>query len=129
MKKAGLLIVFGLLAVAMCGLTPPADARPQYKKEHDEKYKETDVATALADVKCNACHFGTSKKNRNDYGQALTKVGLTHEKFDELKTDVPALTKHVKECLDKVLKEKNEAGATFGELIKAGKLPGTAPAE
>lgn len=129
MKKAGLLIIGAIVAVILAAQTQPVDARPQYKKEHDEKYKESGIAEALADVKCNVCHFGTSKKNRTDYGKSLVKVGLTQEKFDELKTDVEALTKHIRECLDKVLKEKNDAGQVYGDLIKTGKLPCTEPKE
>jgi len=129
MKKAGLIMLCGLLAAVFIGWSQSASARPQYKKEHDAKYKDSKIAGALKEAKCNACHYGKSKKNRNDYGKALEKSGLSKKSYTELKSDKPALAKHVKEALEKVLKEKNADGETFGDRIKAGKLPGTAPKE
>ena len=127
MKKAGLLVLCGVFALALVIAAKSVDARPQYKKEHDAKYKGSSIEAALKEAKCNSCHYGKSKKNRNDYGKALEKVGLKKDKFTELKSDKAALSKHIKEALEKVLKEKNEEGETFGDRIKAGKLPGTNP--
>ncbi len=129
MKKAGMLLLCGLMAAAFVGWTRTADARPQYKKEHDAKYKGSSIEAALEEVKCNACHYGKKKTDRNDYGQALVKAGLTKESFMEKKGDEKGLAKHIQESLEKALKEKSEGGQTFGDLIKAGKLPGTNPEE
>ena len=129
MKKAGIFTLCGLLAAAFIGMSQTADARPQYKKEHDAKYKGSKIEDALGEAKCNACHYGKKKKDRNDYGKALIKVGLTEESFKAMKDDKEGLAKHVQEALEKVLKEKTEGGETFGERIEAGKLPGTNPEE
>jgi hypothetical protein len=129
MKKAGILTLFGLVAAVFVGLSGTADARPQYKKAHDAKYKDSGIAGDLKTAKCNSCHFGKKKKNRNDYGEALIKAGLTEETYKELKKDKEALAKCIDAALEKVLSEKSASGETFGERIKAGKLPGTNPEE
>ena len=129
MKKAGILTLCGLVAAVFVGLSGTADARPQYKKAHDAKYKESSIAGDLKTAKCNSCHYGKKKKDRNDYGQALVKAGLTEEQYKELKKDKEALAKVIDEALEKVLKEKSASGESFGDRIKAGKLPGTNPEE
>ena len=129
MKKAGITLLCGLVVAMLVGLSGTADARPDYKKVHDKMYKESDIAEALADAKCNACHYGKKKANRNDYGEALIKVGLTEENYKAKKSDKEAFAKEIAEALEKVLKEKSKGGETFGERIKAGKLPGTNPEE
>ena len=125
MKKAGLLLLCGVFAVALVALTNAVDARPQYKKEHDAKYKGSKIESALKEAKCGSCHYGKSKKNRNDYGKALSKAGLTKDKFTELKSDKEALSAHIKKALEKVL--EGDEGKKFAEKIKAGELPGTNP--
>ena len=129
MKKAGILILCGLVAAMLVGLTGTVDARSEYKKVHDAKYKESAIEGALAEAKCNACHIGKKRADRNDYGKALIEAGLTGDNFKAKKGDKEAFAKEIAEALDKVLEAKNEAGETFGERIKAGKLPGTNPAE
>jgi len=132
MKKAGILALCGLLATMLISFVGTADARPQYKKENEAKYKGSSIEDALKEAKCNACHYGTgkdNKKNRNDYGKALIKLGLTKENYDAKKGDKEAFEKQIVETLEKVLKEKSQDGETFGDRIKAGKLPGTNPEE
>ncbi|HUG68429.1 MAG TPA: hypothetical protein VMM76_11820 [Pirellulaceae bacterium] len=130
MKKVGILTLCGLVAAMLVGFTGTVDARPNYSKAHDEMHKDAKNADALKEAKCNKCHYGKSKKDRNDYGKALIKVGLTEENFKaKSKDDKEGLEKDIKEALEKVLKEKNEAGETYGDRIKAGKLPGTNPEE
>ena len=130
MKKAGILTLCGLVAAMLVGYSGNVDARPNYNKAHDEMHKDAQNAEALKEAKCNKCHYGKSKKDRNDYGKALIKLGLTEENFKaKNKDDKEGLEKDIKEALEKVLKEKNEAGETYGDRIKEGKLPGTNPAE
>jgi hypothetical protein len=103
-------------------------ARTPYKNQFLESYKESKIAEAAEEAKCFVCHYSKSKKNRNDYGVALSKH-LNKELYDGLKKDKEALAKKVAEVLKKVEKEKSVSGEKFGELIKKGKLPGTAPEE
>lgn len=125
MKKAGLLLLCCAFAVVLVCVTSSVNARPQYNKEHLKKYEGAPVEDALKEAKCNACHYGKSKKNRNDYGKALEKAGLTKAKFDELKGDGDALSDHVQKALEKVL--EGDAGKEFSDRIKAGKLPADNP--
>ena len=125
MKKLGLTLV-ALFVVGL--LVQSAMARPDYKKVLDTVSKDTKVASVVEELKCNVCHVDKEeKKVRNDYGQALIKCGLTEEKYKELKADKEKLADFVKEIMKKVEAEKSASGATFGELIKAGKAPGTPP--
>jgi len=123
------IVVFCLLAlVSLIWNASTATARPQYKKEFDAVYKESQIADAAKAAKCNNCHYGKTKKNRNDYGTALSKH-LSKVLYKKLKGDKPALAKKVREALKAVLDKESSGGETFGARIEAGKLPGTAPAE
>ena len=114
MKKS--LVKFGLLSVAaavlVLGLSPmfvrEAQARPGYMKQFTAKYPNvTDAATA----KCNVCHFGDEKKNRNDYGKCFGAALPGANCKDNAKVD---------EALLKAESGKSADGKTFGELLKAG---------
>jgi hypothetical protein len=102
------------MAVSLAG-SNRADARPGYLKAFASKYSK--LAAQAKKAKCGVCHYGKSKKNRNDYGKALSKHTGKNQK-DAAK---------VAEALDATAKEKNAKGVTFGSLIEAGKLPGTNP--
>lgn len=112
------LSLLGLAAVGALLLASAnqAEARPQYLKAFVAKYPA--LKAQAMKVKCNACHFGKKKKNRNDYGKALGKhVGKKNQKNAKI----------IDAALSATEKDKNAKGVTFGSLIKAGKLPGTAP--
>jgi hypothetical protein len=110
------------LAVVLANLGENrVQARPQYLKQFIAGNKKLEKEAKK--VKCNVCHYGKKKKNRNDYGQAMAKLFAKNKKKKNEK-DV----KLIKEVLKKVAKKKSsEKGKTFGDLIKEGKLPGTAP--
>lgn len=117
-------LVFGLAA-------PQAQAIKQFKDEFDAKYvkpdsqdaKEKGLAEAASAAKCLICHEGESKKQRNAYGQALDQL-LDKKEDKENKEKIQA-------ALDSVAKQKvdpnDAASPTFGDLLKAGKLPGGEP--
>ena len=46
---------------------------------------EKSLAAAIDELKssCNVCHYGKSKKNRNDYAKALDAAGLEKDKFSK----------------------------------------------
>lgn len=117
MRKSWTWIAFAVaLAAANVGLSPNAEARPNYNKEFWDMYpslKDLKEAT-----KCDACH-GKEKKVRNDYGKAVGKE-LGGEKVMD--------AEKIKAALKKAEGEKSSTdGKTFGDLIKDGKLPGKAP--
>ncbi|NCX98897.1 MAG: hypothetical protein EBX35_10080 [Planctomycetia bacterium] len=80
----------------------------------------TPLAAAVESAKCNVCHKGKSKKDRNPYGEALAK--LLDKKEDKDNKD------KIRQALETVAKESSKPGdasaPTFGALIEEGKLPG-----
>ena len=82
MKRAVVLVLFCLIAVCICGKA--GHARPDYHKQFEAMYKGSKIAAAAEKAKCLVCHFGKSKKDRNDYGTALSK-SLTKAQYDSLK--------------------------------------------
>ena len=65
--------------------------------------------------KCNICHEGKSKKDKNAYGKLLDK--LLDRKKDAKNPE------KIRQALAAVESEKSPSGETYGELIKEGKLP------
>jgi hypothetical protein len=129
MNKVGAFSSLAIVAaIFVSSLPQSAFGRPQYRTRLAEVYQGSKIASAVNEAKCNACHYGTSKKNRNDFGLALSKH-LTKEVFLELNKDKKALDERISQSLKAVLSEKSASGKTFGELIEAGRLPGTAPEE
>jgi hypothetical protein len=123
--KTAFMVVLGC-SVALTAVK--AYAIPAFNKEFDNKYVKKDASTgpekalaeAVAKVKCNVCHVGKTKKERNEYGKALDEL------LDK-KTDIKDIPK-IQDALEKVAgmksNPKDPASPTFGELIKQGKLPG-----
>ncbi|HEY2414204.1 MAG TPA: hypothetical protein VGI40_18315 [Pirellulaceae bacterium] len=137
-------LVFSALFVFGIGLwVLTASALPPIPKYIEEEYAASSAhAKYLAmykslegEHKCDACHKpGVDKKTKghalNDYGQAVAK-NFKHRDFnkaDKLGKDNPEgaakAKKLLAEALEKADAEKNADGKTFGELIRAGQLPG-----
>jgi len=118
--KLGISATFlGALALIGSTMVPStADARPQYRKNFTAKYP--DLAEKVKKVRCGVCHppgAEEKKKARNNYGQALRKALDGKKNVADMETIMKALTK--------IESEKSAAeGKTFGDLIKAGMLPG-----
>lgn len=116
MRKNGAWLMCCAVAALVFAVGQDAQARPKFLPAFKEAYP---ALVAQADtVKCNVCHFGDKKTNRNDYGMAVGKAIGEKNVMDAEK---------IKEALKKAEGEKNADGKTFGELIKDGKLPGKAP--
>jgi hypothetical protein len=93
-------------------LVSQAQARPTYCKLFIGTYENVPEAK---DAKCAICHPGKEKKERNIYGIALTKFLGQENVKEETK---------VKEAFQKAEAEKSAVNdKTFGDLLKAGKLP------
>ena len=119
--SAAVLCSFALAVVLMNLGESRVQARPLYLKHFILSNKNLEKQAKK--TKCNVCHYGKKKKNRNDYGQALAKEFAKNKKKKNEK-DV----KIIKEVFKKAAKKKSSVkGKTFGALIKEGKLPGTAP--
>ncbi|MFO0912450.1 MAG: hypothetical protein U0795_05815 [Pirellulales bacterium] len=130
---------FAIAAVAFGVLTSTAQALPPFKNAFEQKYvKDSTNADWQALVKkegCNICHVkGEKEKNKqNAYGKELNKLieGDAQARLKEAKangTDKEETEKLLKEldaAFKKVEEMKSPTGETFGELLKAGKLPVT----
>jgi hypothetical protein len=99
-------------------------------KQFSDQFKEvyvkegTPLAAEVETAKCNVCHKGKSKKDRNAYGEALAKLLDKKEDKDNVEKIRDALATVAKESSDPASPD----APTFGALIEAGKLPG-GPAE
>lgn len=115
------LAAFGLV-IATAASAREAYAIKQFADQFKEVYVKdgTPLAAEVETAKCNVCHKGKSKKDRNAYGEALAK--LLDKKEDKDNKD------KIRQALETVAKESSDPSQadapTFGDLIAAGKLPG-----
>jgi len=121
------LVATFVLGLIMGPAAQPAKAIKQFRDEFVAKYVKPDsqdpkdkaFSEAVDEAKCNLCHMGASKKDRNVYGTALAEL------LDR-KTDKDNKEK-IAEALDKVAKMQSNpddpGSPTFGDLISEGKLP------
>lgn len=119
-----LALVFGVAVQPAHAIKPFSDEfKGKYVKEDSELKKDQDFAKLVTEAKCYVCHLGKSKKDRNPYGVELAK--LLDKKEDK------ANKEKIQSVLAKVEKlpvnPKDKKSPTFGDLIKAGKLPGGDP--
>ncbi len=126
--RSRLAVVLGTGVALMVGASSrPAFAIKEFFDEFKALYVKPDsgdanekaLAAEVETAKCNVCHAGSNKKERNAYGNALAE--LLDKKED--KKD----TAKIRGALEKVAAMPSGDGKpTFGELIKQGKLPGAA---
>jgi hypothetical protein len=95
-------------------------------KQFFDQFKElyvkegTPLAAEVEKAKCNVCHVGKKKTDRNAYGHALAE--LLDKKTD--KDDVEKIRKALETVANESSNPDDPAAPTFGDLIEAGKLPG-----
>jgi hypothetical protein len=113
------------VALAGVGLARPAYAIKQFQDEFKALYvKEgTPLAAEVERAKCNVCHVGKDKKDRNVYGQALDE--RLDKKAD--KDNAEKIRKMLEEVAALPSDPTTPGSPTFGDLIKAGKLPVAVP--
>lgn len=137
MKAAGLLLLAGI--VTMSYWAAQAQALPAFKKAFQDKYVENSTSeefkAAFKKESCNTCHVkGEEKTTRNDYGKALSKIlgGNVAKSLKAAKAsggaagqkaELNKVLKELDKAFDTVADEKSPSGKTYGDLIKAGKLP------
>ena len=106
---------FLMAACVLLALVGASDAwaRPQYYKAFVGRYAKVKAART---VRCYVCHVkGKSKETRNVYGTALRKALASKNVKDATK---------IAEAMKKAEAQKSAIeGKTFGDLLKAGKLP------
>jgi len=118
------MVAGAIVAIVCAGSTREAFARKQYMDEFKAMYAKADgsaaekaLAAEVETAKCNVCHVGSVKKDRNAYGNALS------ERLDKNDKDAAKIKKVLGEVAA-LSSDPAKAGApTFGALIKEGKLP------
>jgi len=126
-----------LLARSASALPPLPKYVGDYYAAKPEYAKFSEAFKGLM-MKCDACHKpGADKKAKghalNDFGEAVHK-NLKDKEFlaaDKAKADDAKMAdlakKLVAEALAAAEAVKKDGGKTYGELMKAGTLPGTNP--
>lgn len=117
-----ILLILTIACSAVAFTADDAQAFPQFQKEFWNKYlaDASDDYTKLVkrEAKCNLCHQGKSKKNRNAYGEALSELIGKKDKKDVEK---------IVAALDSVESQHyipgDDSSATFGERIAEEQLP------
>lgn len=113
-------------ATLVCaGSSREAFARKQYMDEFKALYVKPDssdaaekaLAAEVETAKCNVCHVGSVKKDRNAYGNALS------EKLDKNDKDAAKIKKVLEEVAALPSDPATAGSPTFGALLKEGKLP------
>lgn len=137
MQKTTFVIVASFLlfgADAAMALQPLPDYLIETARSKPE-YKDFAAQVVALDSQCAVCHIPKSNKKAkghglNDFGQAFHKhlddgaFKKAHQEKAEEDDRSDEAMKIFLSAWDKVQSDKNAAGKTFGELIKAGKLPG-----
>lgn len=120
------LILSLLVATLTLACQRPASAILNFQKaflaEYIEKHENEEYAEYVKrKARCNVCHQGKkSKKNRNPYGEQLSKLlDFKKDKVEKEKT-IKALQTVGKMHSD----PKDKKSPTFAQLIAEGKLPG-----
>lgn len=120
MRKSWTWIACGVAFVAAAAVNAPQDAqaRPDYLNKGLKNAYPT-LKDVIEKEKCGICHYGETKKTRNDYGKAVGEALGKPNVKDE---------KEIEAALKKAEAGKSSTeGKTFGDLIKDGKNPGKNP--
>lgn len=124
MRRPPLVLLLALFAVGL--FARPSLGVSPLRKQFLETYKESKIIKAAEEAKCTVCHYGKTKKNRNDYGKTIAQF-FTKADYDKLKSDKAKLAEAMLAALKKAEAKESVSKETFGARIKAGRLPGTAP--
>jgi mono/diheme cytochrome c family protein len=127
----GAVVTAAAVTMVVGGSARPAFAIKQFFDEFKAVYVKPDssepadkaLAAAVETAKCNVCHMGMNKKDRNAYGNAL--ADLLDKKEDAKNVD------KIRQSLEKVAAMPSDPAKAdspkFGDLIKRGKLPSPTP--
>ena len=122
-RRSSFAMMVGVIVAFVSGVSSrPAYAIKQFFDEFKTVYVKpgSPLAAEVEAAKCNVCHAGTSKKERNAYGNALAEL---LDKKEDAK-NVEKIRKAL-ETVAAMPSDPAKADApTFGALIEQGKLPG-----
>jgi hypothetical protein len=113
-------------ALFIFGVAQPAAGVPQFADAFVAKYvkdhpnKEFSETVMKGTNKCFVCHHGKNRKNRNVFGKELDV--LLDRKTDA--KDQEKILASFAKVLEMHVDPKNDKSETYGDRVKAGKLPG-----
>ncbi len=138
MKRTIALLVLSALFLTL--IAGPMPAQTEFKNELVEKHGLSKLTS------CYTCHLRksevdekdlpafmeSSRSFRDDFGKAIEKhfkgkdisARLKEAKDHDDQKTIDEIIKDFRQALEKAEAEKNADGATYGELIKSGKLDG-----
>lgn len=124
MKKLSVLLACLVLVFSAA----PAWAIPPFNEAFKKEYVKpgTPLADKVMEVKCNVCHMGKEKKEKNEYGKAVGKYLKKADFTGDAKKFDPKSEEGLKALADGLKSaeaEKSSGGKSYGDLIKAGELP------
>lgn len=123
--------VFGWSASSVEAIAPFKQA---FQKKYVDESGNEEFKAAFKEASCNVCHLkGKKKEERNEYGKALDELieGNANKRIqeakkindDELKKVTDQVLEELEKAFEKVAEKKAASGETYGEMLKAGKLP------
>ncbi len=115
-SRAGLVMttIWGVAIGLLLTNSPSVEARPEYKKGFDTKYKDF-YDKANTKITCDVCHVKDKKKERVEYGSKYGEA-LVDKKVKDMKK--------IEEALGKIEEMPSPVeGKKFIDLIKEGKYP------
>jgi hypothetical protein len=126
-----------LFAMSLCGTAAALPPLPKYVGEHysaSPDYAKFAATFAGLKTKCDTCHIPNADKKAkghglNDFGKAVHdnfkhKDFLAADKAKAQPAEAAKAKKLIADALTAAEGLKNADGKTYGELIKAGSLPG-----
>lgn len=121
-RSSRALMVGMVVAIGVAVASSPAFAIKQFADEFKDMYVKdgSPLAAEVEKAKCNVCHVGKNKKDRNAYGNALAE--LLDKKAD--KDDKEKIRKALEQVAAMSSDPAKADAPTFGALINEGKLPG-----
>ena len=116
--------VLGLFASTACAIKPFQDQfYLLYLNQQSADSGVAAYATRVREAKCNLCHLGNSKKNRNTYGGELAKL----LDVGEDKGNVEKIRNAFLRVAELKSDPSDGNARSFGQLIAARELPGAEP--
>lgn len=121
-----LVLVLAVFGFAACNAGPAfaiKEFSDQWTKTYVDSSDNEGFKAAVKEAKCNVCHQGKDKKTRNPYGVEVGKLLKAKELKPRFATEGDKVKAEIEAAYKKIAEIKGPDGATYGERIKAGKLP------
>lgn len=126
------LVLWVILGVAVPNLWGMTEFKKAFTERYAPKTAPADFQKLVRKTGCYVCHVRGKKRDvRNAYGEELAKLipgdaaerKAEAKKQGQMKQEVDKMLAELEDAFGKVEAMKAADGTTYGERIKAGKLP------